>query len=70
MTDTKMEIGNYLKTQKLMSVATYYKTPWIANVYFVHDDSLNLYFMSKNWREHCLAIERNNQVAVAIADSH
>lgn len=64
------EIDKYLGTQKLMSVATFGGTPWIANVYFVHDKELNLYFLSKHWREHCLAIEKNNQVAVAIADSH
>jgi len=65
----KHEIDHYLKTQSLMSVATYGDIPWIANVYYVHDADLNLYFLSKNWREHCKAIEINNNVAVAIADS-
>jgi uncharacterized protein YhbP (UPF0306 family) len=65
----KEQISNYLKTQRLMSVATYGETPWIANVYYVHDDELNLYFLSKSTREHCVAIEKNNEVAVAIADS-
>ena len=68
--DLKKEIDKYLETQRLMSVATYGKTPWIANVYYVHDPELNLYFLSKNWREHCQAIEINNKVSVAIADSH
>jgi uncharacterized protein YhbP (UPF0306 family) len=66
----KQEIDKYLRSQKLMSVATYGKSPWIANVYYVHDSDLNLYFLSKNWREHCQAIGINNNVAVAIADSH
>jgi uncharacterized protein YhbP (UPF0306 family) len=65
----KKEIDNYLKTQKLMSVATYGEYPWIANVYYVHDSDLNLYFLSKHWREHCKAIDQNEKVAVAIADS-
>ena len=52
-----------------MSVATFDKSPWIANVYYVHDDKLNLYFLSKTWREHCRAIGKNDKVAVAIADS-
>ncbi len=52
-----------------MSVATYGEYPWIANVYYVHDSDLNLYFLSKHWREHCKAIELNSKVAVAIADS-
>ena len=53
-----------------MSVATYGDYPWIANLYFVHDENLNLYFLSSHWREHCEAIKKNNKVAVAITDSH
>lgn len=68
--DLKKEINEYLKTQRLMAVATYGDAPWIANVYYVHDDDLNLYFLSKKERIHCLAIEKNENVAVAIADSH
>lgn len=68
--ELKQEIEKYLRTQRLMSVATYGKNPWIANLYYIHDSDLNLYFLSKNWREHCQAIEINNKVAVAIADSH
>lgn len=68
--DLKKQIDNYLKTQRLMSVATYGDYPWIANVYFIHDKDLNLYFLSKHWREHCVAIEKNPKVAVAIVDSH
>jgi len=66
----KQQISDYLSTQRLMSVATFGDYPWIANVYFVHDDDLSLYFVSKRTREHCIAIEKNPQVAVAIADSH
>lgn len=65
----KQEIDRYLKTQRLMSIATYGNSPWIANVYYIHDSDLNLYFLSKHWREHCKAIDANNKVAVAIADS-
>lgn len=65
----KKEIDKYLETQRLMQVATYGDYPWIANVYYIHDKDLNLYFLSKNYREHCKAIEKNNKVAVAIADS-
>jgi len=45
MTNNKIkdEIDKYLKTQRLM-----YKNPWIANVYYIHDSNLNLYFLSKN----------------------
>ncbi len=67
--DLKKQIDEYLKTQRLMSVATFGDFPWIANLYYVHDSDLNLYFLSKQWREHCQAIEKNSKVAVAIADS-
>ncbi|MFZ6022405.1 MAG: pyridoxamine 5'-phosphate oxidase family protein [Patescibacteria group bacterium] len=70
MDSLKQQIFEYLGTQRLMSVATYNENPWIANVYYVHDNNLNLYFLSKRTREHCVAIEANSSVAVAIADSH
>ena len=66
----KKSIDVYLATQRLMSVATHGTSPWIANVYYVHDKNLHLFFISKKWREHCKAIEKNPHVAVAIADSH
>jgi uncharacterized protein YhbP (UPF0306 family) len=69
-TELKELISDYLASQKLMAVATFADTPWIANVYFVHDKDLCIYFLSKNWREHSKAIEMNNNVSVAIADSH
>ena len=65
----KQEINSYLKTETLMAVATYGNSPWIANVYYVHDEDLNLYFLSKTFREHCKAIEEDPRAAVAIADS-
>jgi len=68
--DLKKEIDAYLKTQRLMSVATFGTSPWIANVYFIHDTDLHIYFLSKTWREHSKAITSNPRVAVAIADSH
>lgn len=70
MNTLKQQIFEYLSTQRLMSVATYGDYPWIANVYYVHDKDLNLYFVSKKTREHCVAFEKNENVAVAIADSH
>lgn len=66
----KQQVYEYLQTQKFMSLATFAEQPWIANVYYVHDEDLNLYLLSKKHREHCQEIEINSQVAVAIADSH
>lgn len=60
----------YLKTQKLMSVATYGKEPWIATVYYVVDDDLNLYFLSSINSQHAQDILKNEKVACNIFDSH
>lgn len=65
----KEQIYKYLQTQRLMTIATYGEEPWIANVYYLVDEDLNLYFMSKNFRQHCQDIKENPNVACAIADS-
>ncbi|MFC1649536.1 pyridoxamine 5'-phosphate oxidase family protein [Patescibacteria group bacterium] len=61
---------DYLKSQRLMTLATCSKTPWVASVYFVTDKDLNLYFVSSPDSRHCKEIEKNEKVACAIADSH
>ena len=66
----KEQIINFLKTQKLMVVATSGDFPWIANVYFTFDDNLNIYFFSDPNTLHCRQIAQNSTVAVSIVDSH
>jgi uncharacterized protein YhbP (UPF0306 family) len=68
--DLKTLIYEYLKTQRLMQVATYGEHPWIANIFYVHDEDLNLYFVSKKTEKHSIDIAKNPNVSVAIADSH
>lgn len=68
--DLKQLIYDYLSTQKMMALATCGERPWSANLYFVHDNDLNLYFLSKRGREHSQAVAKNPEVSVAIADSH
>lgn len=63
------ELTNYLKSQKLMSVATYDERPWIAVVFYVMDDDLNFYFISDPETKHAKYIGHNPQTAVAIYDS-
>lgn len=66
----RKEILNYLNSQRIMTLATCDKEPWVASVYFVADKDLNLYFVSSPQSKHCKDIEKNNKVACAIADSH
>ena len=67
--ELKKIILEYLETQRLMCFATFGKEPWAANIYYLADKDLNLYFISKPWRKHCEALKINNKVAVGIADS-
>jgi len=69
-TKDKSVLKKFLSTQSLMSLATSGKTPWIANVYYVADDKLNLYFISPPDALHSQHIAQNPRVACAVADSH
>lgn len=44
--------------------------PWVCEVHFVYDDSLNLYFRSKKSRRHSLEIGANPNVAGNIVEEH
>lgn len=69
-TTEKKALLDYLNSQRLMTLATSNKKPWVATVYFVTDKDLNLYFVSSPQSKHCQDIDKNNKVACAIADSH
>jgi uncharacterized protein YhbP (UPF0306 family) len=68
MADTKTELLNYLGTQAVMSLATFGEHPAICTVYFIVDEDLNLYFISRPGTEHCRNIGMNGVVACSIAD--
>ncbi|OGG06322.1 hypothetical protein A2872_01170 [Candidatus Gottesmanbacteria bacterium RIFCSPHIGHO2_01_FULL_42_12] len=59
----------FLKTNKLMAVATFGKFPWIASVYYTYDRDLNLYFLSDPTTVHAQQIINNPKVAVSICNS-
>jgi len=66
---TREQILEFLGKHKLMAVATCGDFPWVASVYYTFDKNLNLYFLSAPSTLHCQQIEKNNRVAVSIADS-
>ena len=69
--DLKGMMRDYLKEAKLMQIATAKENkPWIATVWYVHDDEFNLYFISKRKRRHSLEIKANQNVAGAIVKPH
>ena len=67
---TKQHVLDFLKTNKLMQVATMGDFPWIATVYYSFDNELNLYFLSSDKTLHVKQIKKNPKVSVAITDSH
>lgn len=60
----------YLKSQKLTTLATCGDRPWVATVYYVIDNDLNLYLLTSPKTEHGQNIAQNDQVACNIFDSH
>lgn len=66
---TKDLVLKFLKTNKLMAVATCGEFPWIASVYYTFDNDLNLYFLSAPSTLHAKQILKNPKVAVSIANS-
>lgn len=62
------EVLKFLKSQKLMVIATHDKKDvWVANVYFSADAKGNLYFISPEDTKHSHMILKNPNVAFSIA---
>lgn len=77
MTKHKPEAGlrekvlTYLKDHNAMSLATLSEgQPWAAAVFYVHDDRLNLYFLSDPKARHCQQLMKNPRVSVAINEDY
>jgi len=69
-TDIKQLVVEVLKKGYLMSLATVDDGGvWVADVIYVHDDDLNIYWMSDPDVRHSKAIEKNNHVAGTITVS-
>jgi uncharacterized protein YhbP (UPF0306 family) len=59
----------YLKSQRLMSLATFGKQLSACTVYYAMDRQFHLYVISEPESEHVRNIAMNDQVACTIADS-
>ncbi len=65
--DTKSRILEVLNRGHLMSLATFDDSGvWVADVIYIYDDDLNIYWMSYPRIRHSQAIEKNNKVAGSI----
>lgn len=70
-TNLKKLIADYLREAKLMQVATSKNNkPWVATVWYVHDEDWNLYFISRHNRRHSFDLKENPNVAGTIVKSH
>lgn len=64
-------IEDYLKEAMLMQIATVKnKKPWVASVWYAHDEDWNLYFISRKSRRHSQEIKKNPNIAGAIVIPH
>jgi uncharacterized protein YhbP (UPF0306 family) len=69
--DIEQKIREYLPQIIHLSLATSQDSrPWVCEVHFAYDDSLNLYFRSKPDRRHSLEIVTNPRVAGNIVTQH
>lgn len=64
-------VESYLIDAKLMQIATVSNgKPWICTVYYVSDNDSNIFWLSHPDRRHSQEIEKNPNIAVAIAVKH
>lgn len=62
-------VQKFLQGRMLLALATKDPkgNPWICNVYFVHDEDLNMYFFSEPRTNHSQHVEHNPNVAFTVA---
>ena len=70
MIDVRGRIKEVLGQTHLMSLAVCDENgPWVADVVFIYDDDLNIYWMSDKNARHSQAIKKDNKVAGSITYS-
>lgn len=69
--DLRNLIDTYLSETNQLQLATCAENkPWIATVYFAHDEKLNLYWLSRRGRRHSKELYVNAPVAAAVVKQH
>ena len=65
--DLRELIKSYLPQGLVMQLATVSEgQPWACTLYYVHDDDMNLYWLSMPARRHSREVSKHYQVAAAI----
>lgn len=61
-------VREYIHSSQVMQLATQVGgQPWLASVYYIEDDNLNLYWLSLPTRRHSQEIQANPKMAITIA---
>lgn len=63
MNDSKLNLLQFLKSQRVMAIASYAGNLWIANVYFSIDDDFRIYFLGSQHTKNNQQILQNPHVA-------
>jgi len=64
---SKDKLLDFLKSQKLLIIATYNETPWVCNVYYSINDNFDIFFVSPPDTNHSKHIDKNPDVAFSIS---
>lgn len=65
--ELEKRIRRYLEGHDVLTLATVDEAgPWATPLFYVSDDSLDLFFLSDPSTRHCQAIARNPQVSAAV----
>jgi len=59
----KEKLLNFLKSQRLLIIASQDKDIWVSNVFYGIDDNFKIYFISDNKRKHSKQMLANPKVA-------
>ena len=63
----KKEVGEFLKSQRLMTIASGEGGIWVASVYYGMGEDGRLYFISPVGAKHSKQIQQNPEIAFAVA---
>ena len=65
--DGKKNLLEFLKSQKLIVLASGSETPWVSNLFYGIDDNFKIYFISDEEANHSQQILKNSKIAFSIA---
>ena len=61
------ELLKFLKSQRLITIASYNNDLWISNAYACTDDNFNIYFISPTKAKHSKYIEANSNIVFSFS---